>query len=197
MSYPIFDNYHWLIAVIPVVYYLIISFDVKSYFKLDYVLGFIITIGWCIYIFAFELYFCFSYLDDMRIEMKNNYFFLRNMAIADNMALDYQALLIEEYSKDVDYKFFIVENSYIRKLYMNMEINEYDLLLNGNMGFNGDIKKIEGIKKICKNNSCVFFVESDIFERKEYSQLSKKIYGYVKSNYNKIVGGVPFDIYIN
>ena len=197
ISYPIFDNYHWLIAAIPFLYYLIISFNEKSFFKIDYLLMLIITSGWCLYILAFGLYSYFVTFGDCNIVTGNNYFFLRNVNDDVTSTLDYEFELMEEYSKGVDYKFFIMENIYLLKLYFGMEIGEYDMLLNGNMGFNGDIKKIEEIKRICENNSCVFFVDSGVFERNKNSQLSKKIYGYVASNYNKIVGGVPFDIYIN
>ena len=101
-------------------------------------------------------------------------------------------------SKYPDYNVYIFNYySYFIKLNLNMSINKFDLINNGNMGYNGEVKYVEEINNYCKNNKCLFIINNNDLNTENYSQLSKKILKYVVDNNVKVYGTDIFSIYIN
>ena len=179
--YPIFEFYHFIISFIPVMY--IFIKDKKSFY-----FNFVI---------CFTIYFsfiCYMSVNNPYINNDINSFFYMTRAI-DTKYIEEENVIIGKYESKYDYNFYIMINAYFRKLYFNKDINEFDFLLNGNMGYNGDIKMIRKIDNICNKNSCVFFVEPNDF--KGYTQLSKKIYYHVINNYQLVESNKYLDIYSN
>lgn len=195
MSYPIFDLFHWIIAFIPFLYYLYSNFDIRKIRRIFYLVNFIIIVGISVSVIGGTI----SYLISSNIVIENdkdNYLYLRNLYLIEKIDLDSQVNIINKYNDRYDYQFFIMGNSYLRKLYMGFDINKYDLFLNGNMGYKGDIKKIKEMDELCSCNSCVFFVDNDMFIG-NYTQFSRKIYNYVIDNFKKIDEYKYFDVYDN
>lgn len=195
MTYPIFDLYHWLLAFIPFFYYIFKSFDYNVYIynkKMIFKFLFIVVI----LIFSLSIDFCFL-TSEVKISNKNNdYLYLRNINNIGYNYLEEHSDIIEKYLYEYEKSFIISGNAYMIKLYMDLEINKYDLLLDGNMGYNGDKRYILEIERICRNKSCVFFVGNIDFDN-EYCQFSKVIYDYVINNYTLVDSYEYFDVYSN
>lgn len=183
MVYPIFDFYHFLLSVFPVVYYFVKN---KNNFCLNIILSFVIYI----------LFICLIDFKNISICFDKNYLFLRNYSNVEGMDLDKQVDIINSYGDNYDYQFYILYNAYLLKLYENKRINKFDLLNNGNMGYNGSSKYIEEIDSICNSKKCVFYVKPSI-EDNTVTQFNKDIFNYVVNNYNKLDSNEYFDIYSN
>lgn len=195
MCYPIFDLYHWLLSFVPFFYYLLREFNCDSFRKsIKGFLKFIFIVTICL----ISLFIDFSYLSNGVKIAKNgdNYLYLRNIDNISYVNLDEYASSVQKYLDEYEKSFFILGNSYMVKLYMDLEINKYDLLLDGNMGYNGDERYILEIDRICDIKSCIFFVEDIDFDN-EYCQVSKVIYDYVINNYTLVDRNEYFDVYSN
>lgn len=162
ISFPIFDNYHVLLASFPFLVYYIPNN--KNYLYIG-VKSFII-----IYLFFSCLNFKGSIpnnLDNLNYRMIDHN--LHNIFI-DNIKY------IDTY-KD-DYSIFMLGSStYLYKIALNMGINRYDIINYGNLGYNGHIDYINFIDSECSNKKCMFVINS------VNSQTDKRIINYVKNNY--------------
>ena len=88
-------------------------------------------------------------------------------------------------------------NSYLYKLALDIPINEFDLPLKGNLGYNGEEELINKIKKI--KDGSIIVVNNAYFEKTEdgsKNQSSKKIYDYITENYGSIGQFHKFKIYV-
>ena len=182
MAYPIFEIYHFLIAFIPVMYYFIKKQQSKSI---------IMFIALGVYSLFFSLNSSFSFT----INEKDNLFYLLRVHHLNDV-LEKESEIILRYTENYDYSFYIMVNAYLRKLYMEMPISQYDFMLNGNMGYRGEEKYIQEIDSICQSKSCVFFVDEDMFKGK-YTQFSREIYNYVIQSYSKVEESDYFNVYTN
>ena len=192
VSYPMFDVYHYMIALIPFLYYLMFRSELKKTFNF---FVFVVFLGIGISVIIGNV----NNLIDSKILFlrdNSNYLYGRNIYIIDNIDLEGQTEFINSYDNLYDYQFLIVQNAYLRKLYMNEEINRYDMLLNGNMGYKGYKRIINDFSEICESNSCVFFVEKGLIDN-GYSQFNKDIYNYVIDNYILEKEYKYFDVYVN
>lgn len=109
---------------------------------------------------------------------------------------------INEISKYVErypeYKLYILgTNSYLIKLFLDIPINKYDLINEGNMGYQGSRKYIEEIKKTCQDEKCLFVVNNNELKKKTYNQTNAEILIFVDKTYNKIYSSSVFGIYIS
>ena len=69
------------------------------------------------------------------------------------------------------------------KLNNDMIINKYDIINNGNMGYNGQEKYIKEIDTKCKQEKCVFVICDEEITTKKRIQTNREILKYVKNNY--------------
>lgn len=189
-AYPIFDAQHFVMVFIPVLYYFLSGVDfslLRPYYR--WLLLFVMYTIFGIY--AFKIVFFFPYGVSFN---RDTFWYLRNNTGTEDVILK-ESKVILEYVPNYNEDFFIMGNAYVMRLYNNMDIGRYDLLLNGNMGYHGDIRVIREIDEICKKKSCVFFVEKQEF--KKFSQFSEKIYDYVLNHYQKVAGNETFFVYDN
>ena len=105
---------------------------------------------------------------------------------------------LKEYLHD-DYNntYFILMNSYLYKLALDIPINEFDLPLKGNLGYNGEEELIKKIEKI-KDGSLII-INNAYYERTDdgsKNQSSKKIYDFITENYGSIGQLHKFKIYV-
>ena len=189
-AYPIFDISHFIIPFIPVLYCILEEFNFNQ-LRLYY--RFLILVLFLSFptIYVLKSFFCYDYVVSFDV---SNYLFLRNKGDVNNV-LQKESEIVEKYYYQYDYAFLLTRNSYAIKLYCDIPIGQYDLLLNGNMGYHGSERITKEIEDICIKNTCVFFVE-DMSSEKD-GQFSKKIYHYVLNRYQKKSGNDSFFIYDN
>ena len=189
-AYPIFDISHFIIPFIPVLYCILKDFD---FGRLRFYYRFLILVLFVSFpvIYVLKSIFCYDYVVSFDV---SHYLFLRNKGDVNNV-LEKESKVVKEYYQKYDYSFLITRNSYAIKLYNDIPIGQYDLLLNGNMGYHGSQRIVKEIDNLCQNNSCVFFVE-DMSSEKD-GQFSKVIYYYVLNQYHRIAGNGSFFVYDN
>ncbi len=184
MTYPLFNPSHFLTAIIPLVYYLL-----KKYSKLNNLINKTAPIFILVPIMALIV----NYIT-CNPKYDNNLFkyrYLQNEYMSDVKALkDY-------FNDDYDNVYFILMNSYLYKLALDIPINKFDLPLKGNLGYNGEeelIKKIEKIK-----DGSIIIVNNAYYDKTEdgsKNQSSKKIYNYITKNYGSIGQFHKFKVYV-
>lgn len=145
-------------------------------------------------VFCFCFYCCIDWCCSKNNELylKNDIFYLKNPGEFPS-----QLEKLNNYIGNVDYYYFSGYHGYMYKLYYDVSINDYDLLLNGNVGYMGVNKRLEEINQICNEEVCLFILD-------DYSNLmlnpqsqSYKFYNYVVKNYNQVTSYDIFDIYTN
>jgi len=102
---------------------------------------------------------------------------------------------INKYS---DYKLYIFGGySYLVKLSLDIPINKFDLINNGNMGYNGASRYLQEIKETCAVDKCLFIINDSDLKTQLYNQTNKEILKYVVNNNTKIYASSVFGVYIN
>ena len=182
--YPLCELHHFVIATIPVLYYIMLSHDKKIHTAIYTAFSISITNIYFNMLFPISL----SFFDN-----KNNFLMYKNIGINYNYINEIKNYLI---SKKNDNKIFIfspIADAYLLKMYSEIEISKYDLALRGNMGSNEE-KNIQEIDDICHDKKCLFLIDSRKIKNPQFSQ---KHILYVTSHYQKcdIIG--VFDVYCN
>jgi len=185
VTVPIFDDYHFMIGFIPVLYYFLATANIEKY-KIKYY-----TI--------ISLFFCsmwnFVGSQNHNINLhqdKNSYLYGRN--IPDFIEMNNIADYINECENKYEHIYIFSKNAYYIKLKSKYKIDKYDLINDGNMGYKGSNKYIKEIDKYCKKNRCMFIL--DTFETKTHNQTNSSIMKYSKKYKLKENIG-RFNIYTN
>ena len=167
--------------------YLLINYKMKEYrYKYFVIMSF--------------FYFIFSFLNSDVIQNfniykdKSSFMYVRNVSnkyfyrVGD--VYDYINNLQSEYGDNI---FIFSNNAYLIKLELGIVINRYDLILDGNMGYKGDIKRIGELNDICSSLNCLFIIDRDIAG----IQINKNIRSYVIDNYNYVRDLDYYQVYTN
>jgi hypothetical protein len=186
ITYPLFDLNHFVISFSLFLYYL---FKRINLIKIKQVLYLGLSI-YCLFFLTISTFTEFLYEAD-------NKSFLYGRIIEPYV--DDGISSIEEYISsnsglyDNDYNnlYIFVDIAYLIKLDMDIQINKYDLINNGNMGYKGEYKIINELEDRCTTNKCMFVLSSTDVG----NQLNEDILNYVKDNYTKIDSVNIFDIY--
>lgn len=176
MSYPLFNIVHLLISIIPLIYYLL-----KKYSKINLLIIKVSPI-----LIIIPIVFLIINYNTCSPTYDNNLFkyrYLEKEYRDDLEALD------NYFNKNYNNVYFFLQEAYLYKLSLNIPINEYDLTLKGNMGYNGEERMIDKIKNLKKGS---IIVTSNIFQE---GQSSEKIYDYIKDNLTLISQFHKFKIY--
>ena len=192
MCFPIVEVYHFVLGLSAFIYVLFDYLKDKDVLKNTLFIVLLII----------ELYILFT-TNIMYMLLGNNYYelykedtFLKGRKVL-NVTDDYIDKIEEIIDKYPDYRLYILNgSSYLVKLNLNIPINKYDLINNGNMGYKGSIKYINEIDKYCKNNKCLFIINDNDLDDKTI-QTNKDILMYVVKNNNKIYSSTIFNAYIN
>lgn len=182
MAYPICDIGHTLWAFIPV-FFLIIYLSKVSYFY--FLIGIVFS-----FVFALTFFANFS-----NLQRFDGLYFFRN--VGSQVELIDELDLVNKYYNDGNKIFYVSGDAYFFKLYLNREIDNYDLILNGNMGYNGSQKWIDGVSDVCSKEKCVFFVLKEKYYEVDFTQLNMDIFSYVVDNYYLIDSDVRYYVYSN
>lgn len=175
--YPIFDARHYVCATFPVIYLIL------KYLKNKRLL----------FIFSFCIIYLYGYLlfyNEYDINFENDMVFLRNCG-----DLNVLASAVKEYVGDNENFFFTDCYNYYIKNYYNISISQYDLLLSGNVGYNGMEKKLKSLDELCSKEKCYFFSainDNDDIVTSQYFEL----YDYIV-NYEKVDKVFDFYVYTN
>ena len=93
--------------------------------------------------------------------------------------------------------FFLGTDAYLMKLNLNIPINPFDNINNGNMGYHGVKNYILKIKKTCNDNKCMFVFNDDEATGKRSTQTNQILLNYIKNNYKQYYSSASFDLYKN
>lgn len=184
MAYPLFNISHTLTAITPLVYYLL-----KKYKKINNLI--LKTVPIFILIPIVSLIINYVLCDPKYDNNLFKYRYLQNEYMTDIEQLE------NYFQGNYDNVYFFLMESYLYKLTLDIPINEYDLTLKGNLGYNGEEEMIEKIKDL-KDGSII--VTSSIFQESKTkgikTQSSKKIYNYITNNLNSLGQFHKFKVYI-
>ena len=178
LVFPILDFYHFYVAIIPVIYYILITKNININLIL-------ILISLPISILYFGIR-----LNDINIQNNGIYKYTNVPKFGINYMKNVKSFFIKNKEKRV---FIFTSNAYVTKIYMNQKLDKYDLINKGNMG-KDENKYIREIDNICKTKKCIFIINKKEFNKN--SQLNPIIKQYVLKNY-KYCGSEPVDYYCN
>ena len=165
MSYPIFNMLHILLSLTPVVFYLV--YKIKNPFILKYK-KILITFIVCPIVA--------TVLTVTNRNLVPGINLLKGKLIEEKYLIDAKRLYEELDGYDDTY--FVIYEAYYNKFLYNYPINKYDLLLNGNMGYNGSKNVIKYFKTLKKGTKFVLYADH------EGGQVPNDIYDFIEKNYN-------------
>ena len=171
-AFPILDQGHAVPILIPLSYYLLSKEDINK--KLVFFTKYFIIIGYI----ATTIGMCFK----AEFNLKNNYLKYQMIPNGFNYYLENYNKYLDDNIPNGNKLYLLVENSYAIRLYRNEKIGMFDLINDGNLG-GKDSKYIELMADDCKENKCVFILDSRFFKNKRYFQYSKEFKDYVVDNY--------------
>ena len=179
MMYPIFDDRHYVCSMFPMLYLILKRINNKYWLKMLF-----------IFIYWFELA-LFSIVG-IDITLEKNLDFLRNSGDLDILSCE-----VKDYVGDNENFFFTDFYSYYIKLYYDIPIGQYDLLLSGNVGYRGMEKKFGELSKLCSQEVCYFFSKESKDDEKDGILVGQfgSFYDYIRNNYDKVDSLYEFDIY--
>lgn len=185
MTFPLFDPYHTMIPFIPALGYFLNNLKLNKK---------VINIAFVIFISIIFSYNFIQYnTNNFSYPNKTNEFKYRKL---NNKVID-SLNIVNHHIENAEGQVFIIDMyAYLIKLELNLPINKYDLLNDGNLGKNGEKKIIKEIDKTCQKEKCTFYMnEKEIKENK--TQYNQEILKYIKNTYKKDNEIEGLSIYIN
>ena len=189
VAFPICDAYHCLLGLILVLYYIFLQTNLYK-LKSKYCFTFFI-VGLVLFIFSGNVFKDYYLYDDSNSYLYGRVFDKNNQLVINEVG-NYILDNVDDYGDNI---FIFSTRAYLIKLNINVKINKYDLILNGNMGYNGDKRIIKEINDICSDEKCLFIIDPSEFDIN--NQLNKNIINYVEEEYEKAGNLYSFFIYNN
>ena len=188
ICYPLFETGHILIGIFPTFVYVIDKIKQTNPAKIK---KYVLMISCTLFILficvnSFRIHISFKTDVMSKIDCKKHFcsesFFI-------NQSLDYTHK-INNYLKEKGKEYRIYNftyDAYFFKLDLRKNINKYDFIWNGNMGYKGEDTYIKEINDYCKNNKCMFIIDkTNIYKRNYHDTINLKILKFVDNNYNEI-----------
>lgn len=182
MAYPIFNTMHIILSIIPVIIYFLDKLVKKKKYNLNYLRYF--------NYFASIILICpvlsipLQYLNKDLVEGENA---LEYKDISRSYLVNKDIFLKE--IPNLNNTYFLMYDAYIYKYLLNNPITSYDLLLNGNLGYNGEERVIDYFNSLDNNT---YFVLNRVYTG---GQLSKNIDAYIRNHYLKVKDFQEFILY--
>ncbi len=85
--------------------------------------------------------------------------------------------ILKEHINNFNNTYFIMYEAYYNKLLLNLDINKYDVMLSGNLGYNGEEETIKYFDKLSVGSKFI------LYKNYEGGQAPKKIYDHITKNY--------------
>ncbi len=192
IAFPICDDYHFMIAFMAVLYWILVNVDIKS-IKLKYYF-LIILFGTMSWNYVFYNYGEFHFYSD-----KKSYLYGRYIPLYVEDSITAISDYMNKEKDNYDNVYLLTQNSYVIKMNTDYQINKFDLINNGNMGYRGRFKYIKELKKNCEESSCMFIVYKYEIDDDNFrgNQTNLDIIHFVYDNYDKQEEVDVFDIYTN
>lgn len=177
MSYPIFNGVHIIYSIIPVVFYIVTNNKNTIYLKYRKYLSIALLAPLCLTIIQLTT-----------IDMDYGSNALKNKLIETRYING--ANSIKNSITNLDNTYFIMYEAYYDKLLLGLKINQYDLILRGNLGYDGENKVIKYFDSLPPNTQFII--------HKEYGggHLSKKVYNHIKKNYQLYKSFSIYEVYL-
>ena len=174
VSYPLMDDYHFMIGFIMFLYYIFLKYEIKDKFIKYFI---VLSCSYMIFSVFIPSNTTFGNFNNFKY-YSNSFLYGRLVSGISQKNLDTLSDYLLNKDKEYDNVYILSEYAYIVKLYSDLSINKYDLINDGNMGYNGSDRYISEIVANCKVNSCLFVLGSE-----NENQTNVDILKYVSSNY--------------
>ena len=177
VSYPLMDDYHFMIGFIIFLYYIFIKYKINNRYNKYFI------VMSCFYmIFSMFIPNNSIFNESFKgIYYSNSFLSGRVVSGISQRDLDEVSNYILDKDSEYDDIYIFSEYAYILKLYSNLSINKFDLINNGNMGYNGSKRYIEEVSSNCYDHSCLFILGSV-----NENQTNDDVLEYVRNNYNRV-----------
>lgn len=185
IAYPIFDTYHVLIPFIPVLGYFLSKLNLVV--KVTQV-AFVVFIG---IVFAYNI----NNILNGNNRFPNDTNVCKMRILDDNTISNIKE--VSNYLKENKDVYIINDKAYVYKLESDIPINKFDLLNDGNLGKDGDIRLIKEIEYKCREKVCTFLMREDEIYDDTLTQTNRKIINYINDNYKKVGKIIDLTIYQN
>ncbi len=177
-TYPMFNTIHFMASMIPVIFYLLNLFFKKKNKLLN-----IFSLS----LFLIPITFMIFYLVKPDINYPKNTLF--QYRYIEDKYYDRIKALDKYFEGNYDNVYFMVPEAYLYKYYFELDVNEFDLLVVGNMGYDGENEMIKKIKELPKGS---IFVVDYYFAG---GIRSEKIYKHLVTNYSLVAAFDIFNVY--
>ena len=164
MSYPIFNAMHILNSFVPVIFYIALNIENKRFLKYGKYLGIFLICPILATIFQISL-----------LGMVEGTNALKYKYIEPKYYND--SIIIKENVRNLNNTYFVMYEAYYNKLLLGLDINKYDMLLQGNMGYDGENNVIKYFDSLPKGTQFL------MYKGFENGQASLKIYNHIIENY--------------
>lgn len=182
MAYPIFNTMHIILSIIPVIIYFLDKLVKKKKYNLNYLRYFNYFVS--ILLICPLLSIPLQYFNKDLVEGENA---LEYKNISRSYLVNKDLFLKEV--PNLNNTYFLMYDAYIYKYLLNNPITSYDLLLNGNLGYNGEERVIDYFNSLDSNT---YFVLNRVYTG---GQLSKNIDAYIRNHYHKVKDFQEFTLY--
>lgn len=182
MAYPIFNTMHIILSIIPVIIYFLDKLVKKKKYNLNYLRYFNYFVS--ILLICPLLSIPLQYFNKDLVEGENA---LEYKDISRSYLVNKDLFLKE--IPNLNNTYFLMYDAYIYKYLLNNPITSYDLLLNGNLGYNGEERVIDYFNSLDSNT---YFVLNRVYTG---GQLSKNIDAYIRNHYLKVKDFQEFTLY--
>lgn len=166
INFPLFNTQHFLWSILPVIFYIFKKFN----YLLELKWFRILCKSFCFIPFLGIIFF----LNTVSVTHDDNLFKVR---FIEETKLDLMKELDKLVSNNSKQVIYCIEEAYLYKLIKGQEINNFDLINSGNLGYNGEIKYLDNLKKLPKKTKIV--INSSL-----QNQVSPIIYQGIKDNFN-------------
>ena len=187
MAFPLLEYQHIYYSCIPVCCYILMNYSLNRiiYWVLVIIFGLYLGIN------------IFSNVSSSYYHLypkRNSFLYGRSINGIYDKQIDELYSYLDK-NKDDNRVYIFSCYAYLIRLNNGEVPNKYDLINNGNMGYNGEDKYIKEIDNYCSHNKCMFVLVSE--DLVHPNQTSKKILDYVQKKYDNITNFEAFSIYTN
>ncbi len=185
MSYPIFDTTHILLAIFPTLVYFIDTIPRKE--NTENIFKGLAILSYVLVLFTIKDH---SYLTKM--DCKHKYCSNNNIYNETFQNVHIINSILEKKYQNYR-KFYFNYDAYFYKLDLKENINKYDFIWEGNMGYQGEENYQKEIHNICQKEKCLFVLDNRMMNQKKKESISMKLIQYVRNNYQKeLVSEIPY-----
>lgn len=193
ITFPIVDISHFILAVTPSIYLLFQETKLTKFYRISASVA-LITIA-CSLLFISNYTTTFQVRNLLGYSTENNFLNNKLIATSTNIYINQMDNFIKKFPND---NLYILGNySYLVKLSLDIPINKFDLINNGNMGYDGARKYIKEIKETCQKEECLFIVNEKELKKEDFIQTNYEILKFVTTEYPKIYSASAFGVYHN